>query len=367
MAFRAPLIRQNRRCRAIGGNNFSENGVILYNRADCEDHMVNVGLNMDVDITALSIAVIIPCYNEGASILTVVADFKRSVPSAAIYVYDNNSQDDTAAEARTAGAIVRSETRQGKGYVVRRMFADIEADVYVMVDGDDTYDATAADGMINKLVRENLDMVSGARAELVSSAYRPGHKFGNRFLTGLVQIMFGNEFTDMLSGYRIFSRRFVKSFPQSSGGFEIETELTVHALELQMPTAEVRVAFKDRAEGSESKLNTFSDGFRIIWTIANLLRLERPISTFGMVGSLLLTLAVVLMYPIFVTFIETGLVPRFPTAIIATGITLLAFLSFTAGLILDAVTRGRQESKRMRYLEIPSTLAILSQSKIGKE
>jgi len=313
-----------------------------------------------VSITALNIAVIIPCYNEAAAIATVVADFQKSLPTATIYVYDNNSRDDTVACAQAAGAIVRSEPRQGKGYVVRRMFADIEADLYVLIDGDDTYDATVAHRLVEKLVHENLDMVNGARVEQEATAYRPGHKFGNRLLTGLVRSIFSDGFNDMLSGYRIFSRRFVKSFPQSSGGFEIETELTVHALELQMPTTEVGVAFKDRGEGSESKLNTFSDGFRILWTIINLLKQERPMSTFTVICVLLLIVAGVLSYPIFVTFFETGQVPRFPTAILATGISLLAFLSLTAGLILDTVTRGRQEAKRMRYLEIPSMLSIIA-------
>jgi hypothetical protein len=221
--------------------------------------------------------------------------------------------------------------------------------------------------LVDKLVRENLDMINGARLEQEAKAYRPGHKFGNHFLSGMVRMIFGNEFRDMLSGYRIFSRRYVKSFPQSSSGFEIETELTIHALELQMPTAEVGVAFKDRGEGSESKLNTFSDGMRIIWTIINMLKQERPLSTFMVIGVLLLVLAGFLSYPILVTFIETGLVPRFPTAILTTGISLLAFLSFTAGLILDTVTLGRREAKRMRYLDIPSMLSILARSKDGND
>lgn len=228
----------------------------------------------------LDIAVIIPCFNEAQGINEVVLGFQKSLPEATIYVYDNNSTDNTKALAEKAGAVVRDELRQGKGYVVRRMFADIEADVYVMVDGDDTYDASAARDLVQKLVSENLDMVNGARQATVESAYRLGHKLGNRVLTGLVQLIFGKQFNDMLSGYRVFSRRFVKSFPQSSSGFEIETELTIHALELQMPTAEIGIHFKDRAEGSESKLSTFSDGFRILVTIANLLRQEKPIVTF---------------------------------------------------------------------------------------
>lgn len=308
----------------------------------------------------MRIAVIIPCYNEAAAIADVVTNFQASLPTATIYVYDNNSEDDTVEIARTRGAIVRSERRRGKGYVVRRMFADIEADLYVMVDGDDTYDATAAPQLVTKLVRENLDMVNGARVAQDVRAYRPGHKAGNRLLTGLVQLAFGNDFNDMLSGYRVFSRRFVKSFPQAAGGFELETELTIHALELQIPMAEVEVDFRERGENSQSKLSTFSDGFRILWTIIQLLKQERPMQTFTVIGLLLLLAAGSLAYPIFVTFLETGLVPRFPTAILVTGITVVAFLSFTTGLILDTVTRGRQEAKRMRYLEIPSTLSLLT-------
>lgn len=329
------------------------------------DGLVKMGTNtstaLDSKLASLNIAVIIPCYNEASAIATVIKDFQKSLPTAVIYVYDNNSQDDTAVCAMAAGAIVRSEQRQGKGYVVRRMFADIEADLYVMIDGDDTYDASVAQQLVSKLLNENLDMVNGARVEQEAAAYRPGHKLGNRALTGLVQFIFGNEFNDMLSGYRVFSRRFVKSFPQSSSGFEIETELTIHALELEMPTAEVGVGFKDRGEGSESKLNTFSDGFRILFTIANLLKQERPMRSFSVIGVLLLILAGTLGYPIIVTFLETGLVPRFPTAILASGVSLLAFLSFSVGLVLDTVTLGRQEAKRMRYLGIPSTLSILEQ------
>ncbi len=318
------------------------------------------GVDETVDLTRLEIAVIIPCFNEAAAIADVIAGFRQSLPSASIYVYDNNSSDDTAATARAAGAIVRSERRQGKGYVVRRMFADIDADVYVMIDGDDTYDSSVADQLVRTHLRDNLDMVNGARVEREAGAYRPGHKFGNRLLTGLVRKLFGDQFKDMLSGYRVFSRRFVKSFPQSSGGFEIETELTIHALELEMPVTEVEVPFKDRGDGSESKLNTFSDGFRILFTIGKMLQQERPLMTFAGIGFALVLLALVLIYPIFITYIETGLVPRFPTAILSTGLSLLGFLSITAGLILDTVTRGRQEAKRMRYLEIPSPLSLLA-------
>ncbi|MEM7543016.1 MAG: glycosyltransferase family 2 protein [Pseudomonadota bacterium] len=315
--------------------------------------------NKQQDITELRVAAIIPCFNEAACIGQVVADLKAALPSAEVYVYDNNSTDATIDSARRAGAIVRTESRQGKGFVVRRMFADIEADTYVMIDGDNTYEAAVADKLVNKLLDENLDMVTGARVEHQAGAYRPGHKFGNWMLTGLVKQLFGDDFDDMLSGYRVFSRRFVKSFPQTSSGFEIETELTIHALELRMPVADVPTAFQDRPAGDESKLRTFADGFRILFTISNLLKQEQPLRTFSFIGLLLLVLATILGIPIVTTFVETGLVPRFPTAILATGISIIAFLSFTCGLILDTVTRGRTEAKRMRYLDVPSMQAII--------
>jgi glycosyltransferase involved in cell wall biosynthesis len=307
----------------------------------------------------LDIAVIIPCFNEAATIAGVISGIRAALPTATIYVYDNNSEDQTVACAFSAGAIVRSEPRRGKGFVVRRMFADIEADVYVMLDGDETYDAMAAPAMVRKLVTENLDMVSGARVAMKVGAFRPAHEFGNRLLTGLVRWAFGSQCNDMLSGYRILSRRFVKSFPQATTGFEIETELTVHALELRIPTAEVEVSYKNRPVGSESKLSTISDGVRILWTIGNLLKQEKPLTTFVFIAALLMALAAFLIYPVIITYLETGLVPRFPTAILATGIVLLAFHSIAAGLILDTVTRGRREAKRMNYLQVPSTLSIL--------
>jgi glycosyltransferase involved in cell wall biosynthesis len=307
----------------------------------------------------LDIAAIIPCFNEAATIAGVISGIRAALPTATIYVYDNNSEDQTVACAFSAGAIVRSEPRRGKGFVVRRMFADIEADVYVMLDGDETYDAMAAPAMVRKLVTENLDMVSGARVAMKVGAFRPAHEFGNRLLTGLVRWAFGSQCNDMLSGYRILSRRFVKSFPQATTGFEIETELTVHALELQIPTAEVEVSYKNRPVGSESKLSTISDGVRILWTIGNLLKQEKPLTTFVFIAALLMALAAFLIYPVIITYLETGLVPRFPTAILATGIVLLAFHSIAAGLILDTVTRGRREAKRMNYLQVPSTLSIL--------
>ncbi|MEM7224887.1 MAG: glycosyltransferase family 2 protein [Pseudomonadota bacterium] len=308
---------------------------------------------------ALSIAVLIPCYNEEAAIEQVVKDFRAALPAARLYVYDNNSSDRTAEIAAAAGAIVRHEPHQGKGHVVRRMFADVEADVYIMIDGDDTYDVSAAPALVEHLVRDGLDMVNAARDETEASAYRPGHKFGNVMLTGIVRAIFGDEFRDMLSGYRVFSRRFVKSFPMLATGFEIETELTIHALELQMPTCEVATPFKERPPGSESKLNTISDGIRILMTISRLLRQERPMAVFAAAGAMLAALALGLAYPIVVTFLETGLVPRFPTAILSTGLMLAAFLSFTCGLILDTVTRGRKEAKRVRYLAVPGVHAAL--------
>lgn len=302
------------------------------------------------------IAVLVPCYNEAATIGKVVEDFRAALPDATIYVYDNNSSDDTKGVASAAGAVVRTETRQGKGHVVRRMFADIEADVYVLVDGDDTYDAPAAPKLVDRLVDDGLDMVTGTRAASSDAAYRTGHRFGNRLLTGLVAFSFGSEVSDMLSGYRVLSRRFVKSFPLLSGGFEIETEMTVHALELGMPQAEVTTDYKERPEGSESKLNTYGDGLKILVTIVRMLKEERPLAFFGSMFALLAAAAIILAIPIVITFINTGEVPRFPTAILATGMMLLAFLSLVCGLILATVTRGRQELKRLRYLQIPGVL-----------
>lgn len=302
---------------------------------------------------APSIAVLVPCYNEEASIEAVVRDFKAALPTATIYVYDNNSKDRTSEIARAAGAVVRREPLQGKGNVVRRMFADIEADVYVMVDGDDTYHAPSAGKLVAKLLDEKLDMVNGARVTDWEN-YRAGHRLGNVMLTTLVTMVFGKRTDDLLSGYRVFSRRFVKSFPVLAGGFEIETELVVHALEMSMPLGEVETPYKDRAPGSVSKLSTFRDGFRILWMIGKLIKEERPMQSFGLVAVLLALISVIIAVPLFITYYETGLVPRFPTAVLATGLGLLSFLSLTCGLILDTVTRGRREMKRLRYLEIPA-------------
>jgi len=299
------------------------------------------------------IAVLVPCYNEEAAIATVVHDFRASLPAATIYVYDNNSKDETVTRAREAGAVVRTESRQGKGNVVRRMFADIEADVYVLVDGDDTYDATAAPALIAKLVEDGLDIVSGQRVATGQSAYRPGHVLGNRMLTGLTATMFRVELHDLLTGYRIMSRRFVKSFPFTAEGFGIETELTVHAVRLLMPMAEVETRYKERPEGSVSKLSTYRDGFKILFTIASLVREERPLIFFASIFVLLAAFSLLIGTPVVVEYFRTGFVPRLPTALVAVGAMVLAFLSLASGLILDTVTRGRWEDKRMAYLAIP--------------
>lgn len=304
--------------------------------------------------TALRISVLLPCHNEEASIAQVISDFKAALPEAVIYVFDNNSTDRTAIFAAKAGARVRKEPWQGKGNVVRRMFSDVESDVYVMADGDTTYDAGAAPEMIDLLLREHLDMVSGARVSDERAAYRAGHRFGNVLLTSIVRFLFGNKFRDMLTGYRIFSRRFVKSFPALSRGFEIETELTVHALELRMPVAEIDTKYGGRPDNSASKLNTWRDGFRILRTIGKLLRAERPLLFYASIALLLAVAAVVLAWPVFVTFAQTGQVPRFPTAILATGLMILASLSLACGLVLETVTRGRQEMRRMFYLNVPA-------------
>lgn len=300
------------------------------------------------------IAVLVPCYNEEAAVATVVADFRKALPAAEIYVYDNNSRDNTAAVAREAGAIVRVERRQGKGHVVRRMFADVEADIYVLVDGDATYDAPSAPRMIDKLLEEHLDMVVGLRIDQSQAAYRLGHRTGNRMLTGFLSSTFGQDFKDILSGYRVFSRRFVKSFPVLSDGFEIETELAVYALELSLPVAEVETPYYARPEGSFSKLNTWRDGFRILGTMLKLYRSERPLRFFTVIGILLALAAITLAIPIVVTFIETGLVPRLPTAVLSMGLTIMAMLSVSSGLVLDTVTRGRREMKMLAYLSQPA-------------
>ena len=301
-------------------------------------------------LEGIRIAVLLPCFNEEAAIGQTVAGFRAALPGADVYVYDNNSSDRTSDVAAEAGAIVRSERMQGKGHVVRRMFADIEADVYVMADGDATYDAAAAPELVRRLVGEQLDMVVGARRSEVEEAYRRGHRLGNRLLTGMLARLFGRSFTDILSGYRVFSRRFVKSFPALARGFETETEISVHALELAMPVAEIVTAYGARPEGSESKLSTWRDGWRILKTIVHLFRIERPVLFYGTIAAALALLAILLAIPLAVTYAETGLVPRFPTAILVTGLMVTAALSFFCGLILDTVVRGRREVRRLAYL-----------------
>lgn len=305
----------------------------------------------------LRIAVLLPCYNEEAAIVRTVEGFRAALPGAAIYVYDNNSSDRTVELARGAGADVRNERMQGKGNVVRRMFADVDADVYIMADGDLTYDPSAAPAMVKLLLDDRLDMVVGTRLHEAKDAYRGGHVIGNRLFTGLLSKLFGRSFSDIFSGYRVFSRRFVKSFPVLSEGFEIETEISVHALELRMPVGEVETAYGARPEGSESKLSTFRDGWRILKTIGTLYRIERPVLFYGLIGALFLLVAIILAVPLVLTYLDTGLVPRFPTAILVTGMTIIAVLCVFAGLILDTVTRGRREMRRLAYLSQPATSA----------
>ncbi|MEO7277752.1 MAG: glycosyltransferase [Sphingomicrobium sp.] len=300
-----------------------------------------------------NIAVLLPCFNEEAAIGSTVAGFRKALPGATIYVYDNNSSDGTMAAAAKAGAIVRSERQQGKGNVVRRMFADVDADVYIMADGDLTYDPAPAPAMVAMILDDRLDMVVGTRRHRQKSAYRGGHVAGNKAFTALLSGLFGRSFSDIFSGYRAFSRRFVKSFPVLSGGFEIETEMSVHALELKMPVGEVETSYGARLEGSHSKLSTFSDGGRILRMMFTLFRVERPSLFFGAIGAVLLGLALILAEPLVVTYLHTGLVPRFPTAILVTGMTIVAVLCFFAGLILDTVTRGRREVRRLAYLAVP--------------
>ena len=308
-------------------------------------------------------AVLIPCYNEALTIGNVVRDFKKALPSALIYVYDNNSKDGTSQVARDAGAIVCLEPVQGKGAVVRRMFADIDADYYVMVDGDDTYDASAAPLLLQHAIEGNIAMAVGRRVHEAAAAYRPGHVLGNQLFTKSVAWLFGQSFTDIFSGYRVFSRGFVKSFPVFSGGFEIETELTVHALTLALPTAELSTVYKERPIGSVSKLSTYKDGLRILRTIFTLFRNEKPLTFFSILAGFCMACALILAYPIVVTFLETGLVPRFPTAILATGIAIYSVMMFGCGLILENVTKGRREMKLLAYLQLNRT--FLTHAKRG--
>jgi glycosyltransferase involved in cell wall biosynthesis len=313
--------------------------------------MTSSGIGFNVEKP--HVAILIPCRDEAAAITKVIEDFKDALPDASVFVYDNQSSDNTAELAAAAGAIVRHETLPGKGNVVRRMFSDIDADVYILVDGDDTYDASGAPAMVNKLEQDCLDMIVGARIASSDSAYRAGHRFGNLLLTRLVAFLFGNRISDMLSGYRVFSRRFVKSFPALSVGFETETELTVHALELRMPIEEMTFPYKIRPDDSTSKLNTYRDGWRILRTIFKLTKEEKPLLVFGLSSLVFAAISVWLAWPLFVTFLDTGLVPRVPTAILATGLMLLAFVTLACGAILDVVTLGRREVKRLSYLSLP--------------
>ena len=298
-----------------------------------------------------AIAVLIPCYNEALTVGAVVRDFRAALPEAVIHVYDNNSTDGTIEAARQAGARLSSESLQGKGHVVRRMFRDIEADFYILVDGDGTYDAGIAPQMLALARANKIDLVNCARISAQAEAYRFGHQFGNQFLTGMVKRIFGNRVRDMLSGYKLLSRRFVKSFPAISGGFDIETELTIHALELSLPIAHVEGRYQGRPEGSTSKLNTYKDGLKILWLIAVLVKHERPIQLFSSISALLMVLAIGLGLPVILSYFATGLVQRLPTALLSTGLVLIAALSFYTGLILDTVTRGRREAKLLAYLQ----------------
>ncbi len=316
---------------------------------DVRSEMIQTG----GDAARASVAVIIPCYNEERTIGRVVRDFRVALPWSRIFVYDNNSSDGTVRAAEAAGAIVRRETMQGKGHVVRRMFSDIEADAYVMVDGDDTYDAFDAPGMVDRVLRDGIDMVVGRRVDSETAAYRSGHRFGNTLLTRTVGLLFGNELQDMLSGYRVFSRRFVKTFAVFTPGFEIETEMTVHALNLRLPVEEIPSRYKSRPEGSTSKLRTYHDGSRILLTIFNLMRGERPLLFFTIISFVLCAASLLLGYPVVVEFLRTGLVPRFPTAILATGLAILSALSLACGFTLDTVTRGRRLATKLAYLAIP--------------
>lgn len=298
----------------------------------------------------LKVAVLLPCHNEEAAIGKTVAAFRHVLPDADIYVYDNNSTDNTIAIARQHHAITRSERLQGKGHVVRRMFSDIDADIYILADGDATYDASAAPKMVEMLCEQGLDMVVGIRQSISDQAYRLGHQFGNRVLNGILAWLFGRNFTDILSGYRAFSKRFVKSFPILSTGFEIETEISVHALALQMPVAEIETRYSARPEGSFSKLSTYRDGWRILLTIMSLFRLERPMLFFSVIGIFLAIMGIGLAVPLMITYCHTGLVPRLPTALLSTGLVILSSLSFACGIILDTVVYGRREALRLAYL-----------------
>jgi len=302
----------------------------------------------------LDVAVLLPCYNEAAAIAATIEGFRKHLPRARIFVYDNNSSDGTADIARAHGAIVRKETRQGKGHVVQRMFADVEADIYVLADGDGTYDAASAPEIIRQLREGPYDVINAGRLEQSRAAYRPGHRFGNWMLTTLVRVSFNASWTDMLSGYKVMSRRFVKSFPISSAGFEIETELFIHAIEAGAASTEIMCSYFERGAGSTSKLNTFRDGFRILRMIGVLIKDERPMQFFSAAAAIMVGAALIIAWPVFQEYARTGLVPRFPTAVLATGLVLAGMLSQTAGFVLDGIARTRRETKRLFFLRYPA-------------
>lgn len=302
----------------------------------------------------LKIAVLLPCYNEEQTIAAVVSDFRRAIPQAEIYVFDNASTDRTSFMAQAAGASVIRETHKGKGHVVRRMFAEVEADVYLMADGDGTYDAASAPELIALMLRERADMAIGARANIIQDAGRKGHAFGNRLFNSLYKRLFSNDYKDIFSGYRVFSRRFVKSFPALSKGFEIETEMSVHASELAMPVVEIELPYGKRPEGSTSKLNSVRDGLKILRTFVRLLKETHPVRFYGSLALCAMLLSLGLGAPIIMTYMETGLVPRFPTAILSMGLALMAVILSACGMILDSVAQGRIETKRLAYLMQPA-------------
>ncbi len=328
--------------------------IAIYQNRNIGMQFTSLKSNRDGFMNDLRIALIVPCYNEAATIEQVISAFKASVAGIEIYVYDNNSSDNTIEVARQAGAFVYTVSYQGKGNVVRKMFADVEADVYIMVDGDNTYDAESAPLLIKTLIDNKLDMVAGKRMPKEKGVYRQGHKFGNKLLTGIVASVFGRQFDDILTGYRVFSRRFVKSFPSATKGFEVETELTIYALEQRLPVAEIETPYGARIEGSESKLNTYTDGFRILKVIFLLTKEEKPLQFFSVVALVLFVSSLLLAWPIVLTYVETGLVPRFPTAILSMGLMLLSFLSLTSGVLLDSVAQSRKELKRLQYLRFPA-------------
>lgn len=304
---------------------------------------------MNLAETALRIAVLLPCYNEGKAISQVVGQLKTTLPSAIIYVYDNNSTDDTSQQAHLAGAIVRKEPKQGKGQVVRRMFSDIDADIYLMMDGDGTYDVASAPKLIQALIDEQLDMVIGTRAQN-EQAFRKGHQFGNKIFNMTLKTLFQSNFTDIFSGYRVFSKRFVKSFPALTTGFDTETELSVHALEINCPCQEIETPFFERALGTASKLNTFKDGFRILWRMCFLFKEVKPFYFFGIIALVFFLLSMGLGYPVIKTYFLTQWVYKVPTAILAAALMILSFISFTCGLILSSVSYARREMKKLMYL-----------------